>query len=237
MNDSAPSGPVLHRDADPARLAARVADTVAEGLREAIARRGQALLVVSGGATPVPMWQQLRGQALDWSRVSITLADERWVPPLEAASNEGLLRRHLLQDKAASAVFVPLFNGAASPQEGQAETEARLAALPWPADVLVLGMGGDGHTASWFPGRGLPAEDAPGLSMPVDAPDPPNVVVPRLSLTPFALRGAARVLLHLTGADKEPVLARALMPGDPRALPVRRALHGTGAPCQVFYAP
>lgn len=229
-------GAVLHRAADPASLAADVAQAVEAGLREALAERGRATLVVSGGSTPVPMWQRLSTAGLDWSLVTITLADERWVPVDDPASNEGLVRRHLLCNEAAEARWVPLYNGMATPEEAQPSVEARLSTVAWPADVVVLGMGGDGHTASWFPGQVMDAAWQARCAA-VAAPRAPNVPVSRMTLTPRALLDARQMVLHLTGADKEPVLARALAPGDPADLPVRHALHEARAGCHVYFAP
>lgn len=229
-------GSVLHRGADPASLALDVARAVEAGLRQALSERGHATLIVSGGATPVPMWQHLSAAQLDWTLVTITLADERWVPVDDPASNEGLVRRHLLRNEAAWARWVPLYNGKATPQEAQPAVETRLSTIQWPADVVVLGMGGDGHTASWFPGQVMDA-DWQARCAAVDAPAAPNVQVPRMTLTPRTLLDARHLLLHLTGADKEPVLARALTAGNAVELPVRRALHESTSACHVYFAP
>ncbi|HIV70191.1 MAG TPA: 6-phosphogluconolactonase [Candidatus Aquabacterium excrementipullorum] len=229
-------GPVLHRAADAASLAVAVAQAVEAALREALAVRGRATLVVSGGSTPVPMWQRLSQSDLDWTLVTITLADERWVPVDDPASNESLVRRHLLRNEAAWARWVPLYNGMATPQEAQPTVEARLSTIAWPADVVVLGMGGDGHTASWFPGQVMDASWQAHCAA-VDTPRAPNVPAPRMTLTPRTLLDARHMILHLTGADKEPVLARALTPGNTVELPVRRALHESRAVCHVYFAP
>lgn len=235
--DDQDRGPVLHRGADASSLAGEVSALVASALSQALEQRPTALLVLSGGRTPVPVFQRLSTADLPWQRVVVTLADERWVPPDHPDSNARLVSAHLLQGPAAQARFEPLYNGAPTPQAGVAEVEVRLAGLPWPADVAVMGMGGDGHTASWFPGCPVPTEGA-SLCMATPAPKPPNVVQPRLSLTPAALLGARTMILHLTGADKEALLARALMPGgDPVAVPVRRVLHDSATPCHIFHAP
>lgn len=236
---------MLHRGADATEQAREVAALVADQLQQALVRRPRATLVVSGGRTPVAMWQALREAPLDWSRVDITLADERWVPPGHPASNEGLLKQHLLQGPAAQARWWPLFNGAATPTEGLAPLETMLAQGPtWPADVVVLGMGSDGHTASWFPHQPLP--DGGQRCMAVTTPPAPNVEEPRVSLTPAALLSARCLLVHLQGRDKESTLLHALVPPDvdeadevtqALALPIRRALWAPGQTCQVFYTP
>lgn len=243
---SSPSGPVVHLSHDVDSQARDVAEMVAEGLRTALAERPRATLVVSGGKTPVGMWQILRRSPLDWSRVDVTLADERWVPPDDPASNEGMVRQHLLQDEAAQARWVPLYlpaeQGGGTVDAAPALLESRLATLlQWPADVVVLGMGADGHTASWFPGDPLPGDER--LCFAVAAPQAPNVPVPRLSLSPAALLSARCLIVQLQGRDKEAVLMQALQPpqntdGQPldERLPIRRALWAPGGTCQVFYA-
>lgn len=229
---------MLHRGASAEALADDVAAFIARRLEDALSGRAKALLVLSGGSTPVPVFQRLSRVPLDWDRVTVTLADERWVPPDHPASNARLVAEHLLQGAAARARFEPLYNGAPTPLDGEADAETRLGALPWPADVVVMGMGGDGHTASWFPGRPVPSALEGRRCMAVDMPSAPNVPHPRLTLTPAALLQAGTLILHLTGADKEPLLSRALMPeGDALQLPVRRPLHDATTACHVFYAP
>ncbi|HDO30975.1 MAG TPA: 6-phosphogluconolactonase, partial [Desulfobacteraceae bacterium] len=147
----------FHSFADADELAEHLAARVADLLRQAIKARGRATLVVSGGSTPKPLFRALAHQALDWGRVTVTLADERWVDTTAPDSNEGLLRRYLLRDQAGAAKVVGLKNKAATAKEGEKECAQRLAGLPRPFDVVILGMGGDGHTASFFPGaRRLP---------------------------------------------------------------------------------
>lgn len=217
-------------------LAAHVADLLRAGLSE----RGQALLIVSGGSTPVPFFDALARMDLDWSAVTITLADERWVPPQHPDSNERLVRQHLLQGHAAGAFLMPMFNGAATPQEGQAHLDATLSMLPWPADAVVLGMGGDGHTASLFPyAPELPyalIDAGPARCLAVSAPDAPNVPLPRISLNRRALLDARQVVVHITGESKLELLHQALVLGPVEEFPIRAVLHQHQVPCHIFHA-
>ena len=221
-------------------LALDLAGFVAQRLREGLAIRGQALLVVSGGSTPMPFFKALSGMALDWSHVCVTLADERWLPADHADSNERLVREGLLQGAAAQARFLPLFNGAASPEAAQRVLDEALAGLPWPADVVVLGMGGDGHTASLFPHApelaDALAEGEGPRCLPVAVPAPPNVPVPRLSLTRRALLDARHLVIHVTGASKLALIEQAMLDGPVGPWPIRLALHQNQVPCEVFHA-
>lgn len=219
-------------------LATHLAAEAAGRLRAAVEARGVASLVVSGGQTPVPMFQALARQSLDWSRVQVTLADERWVTPDAKNSNERLVREHLLVEEAAKARFVPLKTPAPTPFEGQAECARRLAAMGRPFDVVILGMGEDGHTASLFP-------DAPQLHD-LLVPDSDSLVgavaatgdrEPRMSLSLASLLDARRIFVHLVGDRKAAVLQQALAPGPAAALPIRAVLQQDRVPVDIYRTP
>jgi 6-phosphogluconolactonase len=187
----------------PAALVQTLAGEIGHLLDAALQARGSASLVVSGGTSPIPLFHRLRQLDVDWSRVFITLADERWVDASDPASNEGMVRRELLQDRASTARFVGLKNAAPTPQLGADESWSRLASHPRPFDVLLLGMGDDGHTASLFPGspgiaRALDPHAAPAC-VAMSAPVAPNA---RISLNLAALMQSRRVILHITGEKK-----------------------------------
>lgn len=223
-----------HEETDTTSLDACLAEFVAQRLREALALRNQASLAVSGGKTPAGFLRKLGNMALDWSRVTVTLVDERWVPAEHADSNARLLRETLLNGPAAKAGFIPLFNAAPTPSAGQALCEQQLEKLAWPLDVVVLGMGDDGHTASLFPQApeleiGLTSATRCIAMTPVTAPHP------RISLTLSAIVSARNLLLHLTGQGKRHVLETTLAAPAP-GLPIRRVLEA--APLtHVFWAP
>lgn len=235
--------PVWHEAADAHVLAEVLATWVAACLDEGLSQRGQATLVVSGGSTPVPFFHALRDADLDWSKVTVTLADERAVPTSHADSNTRLVATHLLQGRAARARWLPCFEGAPDPERLAPARDAwatRLAQLSWPVDVVVLGMGSDGHTASLFPRAAeltqALADDAGPLCLIAEVPQAPNVPLRRLSWTPAALLRTRHLAVHTTGLAKRELLQRACAASDVRDMPIRLALWQDRVPCHLFHA-
>jgi len=227
-----------HRFPDPQALAHALSGEIKVDLEEAIAVRGASSLVVSGGRTPRTLFRELSAENLDWSRVRISLADERWVDTASPESNEHLLRETLLQGLASAAHFVGLKNPAPTPEAGAEWAARALTRVPRPFDIVVLGMGEDGHTASLFPGslalsRGLDPAAAPGC-IAVNALTAPHA---RLSLNLSALLDSRRIILHIEGESKWQVYQRARMPGLAAELPVRAILHQKVVPVDIFWAP
>ncbi|PVZ11223.1 MULTISPECIES: 6-phosphogluconolactonase [unclassified Pseudomonas] len=223
-----------HEFTSPPLLAESLAERVVERLRDGIEARGHAALVVSGGRSPVMFFQALARLVLDWSKVTITLADERWVPVTHADSNEGLVKRYLLQGPVAKAHFIGLYRATDSQEESAAQADHALAELG-EIDVLVLGMGDDGHTASLFPASpGLAealAEDNPRRCVPMLAPSVPHQ---RLSMTRSLLAGARYPILSIQGQGKLDTLRTALAGDDLAQMPVRAFLN---APLDIFWCP
>ena len=212
----------LRRHGDPGSLVVALADELAARLAAAVAARGEASLVVPGGRTPQPVFERLRHAALDWSRVTVTLTDERWVDAADAASNEGLVRRALLQGPAAAARFVPLRNAAATAGEGAAAATRALQAITRPFDVVLLGMGDDGHTASLFPlSPGIEAALDPAAVPGCVAMTAPVAPLSRLSLNLAALAQARQHIVLFTGEPKWQVWQAA--DGLPIGLTLRQA--------------
>lgn len=226
---------IEHRHADALASAKALADTVAGQLRAAIAERGLASLVVSGGRSPIPFFAALRVLPLAWSQVWITLADERWVEPASADSNERLLREQLLQDAAAAARLVPLKSAFPTVEAGLAASTSALAAIPRPYDVVVLGMGEDGHTASLFPGStGLPAATAIDDPTLLAAITPLTAPHPRITMRLPTLLMARALHLPLSGPAKLAVYRQALAVNDPMELPIACLLRQDQVTVEVW---
>ncbi|TPJ41537.1 6-phosphogluconolactonase [Mesorhizobium sp. B2-3-13] len=222
--------------ADRPQLASALAAKVADRLTRAIDRRGTALLAVSGGTTPAKFFADLSAAPIAWDKVIVTLVDERFVPASSPRSNAGLVAAILLQNAAKAARFVPLYHEAAGIEDAATSDDAALRSLPWPLDVVVLGMGPDGHTASFFPD----ADDLPKLLdpasdrmiLPVHAK---SAGEPRLTLTLARIIDADFLALHIEGEDKRVAFDNAVAPG-PRK-PIRAVLDASPKPVEVFWAP
>lgn len=225
-----------HRFDDSHELADALASQIASDLNQALGERGSASLAVSGGSTPLALFNALSSIDLDWSRVTVLPVDERWVDEDDAQSNARLIRQQLLRKRATAARFISLKHPTSQPQAAQEACNARLATLEQPLDVVVLGMGLDGHTASLFP-------DAPELADALastrccHALSPASQPTLRMSLTPALLNAARRRVLHIEGEDKRQVLDAVL--ADPQALryPIAMALTAeAAAPLQIYWA-
>jgi len=214
-----------------ADLPAALAQDIATRLQAAIDERGQAVLTVSGGKSPIALFEALRILPIPWHQVTITLADERCVANTHADSNALLVRSHLLKDQARAARLVPMIADdlpLSTPAQMAAQATTSLRDLGG-ADVLVLGMGTDGHTASLFP-------DAPNLPLAMDlmqAPacvaielkDPPaNAPYARITQNLRMLLRARHIVLPISGDDKRAVLAHA-QAAPSLALPISKILH------------
>lgn len=225
--------PTEHLFADGAQAAADLATRIATLLGDAIATRGTASIALSGGRSPKPVLEALATTPLDWSKVVVTLVDERWVAPDAPDSNERLLRETLLTGPAAAARFVPMKNDATDAYAGQPAVEAAFAAIPWPLDIVLLGMGEDGHTASLFPAA---VELANGLTSAARtiAVTPPAAPHQRLSLTASAILASRHIFLQISGAAKKAVYDNALKDGPVEQLPIRLALLQDKTPIEIW---
>ncbi len=194
--------PVIHRFADADGLAVASAELVRERLDAAIARAGKASLALAGGKTPQPLHQHLAKLPLDWARIHIYFGDERCVPPDHESSNYRAARESLLDHVPIPPAQIHRIEGERPPAEAASSYNVLITAAQ-PIDVIVLGMGDDGHTASLFPGESDPPEGA--LAAATHGPVPPHK---RVTLTLPAIRAARTVILQVTGANKAKRLAQ-----------------------------
>jgi 6-phosphogluconolactonase len=224
------------RTSNQSELTAKLADEIEHRLREAVAERGYASMVVSGGNTPRPLFEILSRRRLPWKQITVTLADERWVEPLSVDSNEFMLRETLLRNEAAEAQFIPLKNLSNTAVEGQAECQAALTRMIRPFDLVILGMGDDGHTASLFP-------KVSGATLDTNKPDlcasiqPESAPYERMSLSASALLASQKIFLHIVGDNKWRVYQAAISPGNIDDMPVRLVLHQHNIPVEVYWSP
>lgn len=228
----------LHRFDNRNTLVKALCWQIAQTLEHAVQMRGQASLVVSGGSTPVPLLRALADTDLPWASVVVSLADERWVDEQHADSNAALVRRELLQNYASTARFVSLKYPAADAFEAQTKVSRLLRTSIVPIDMIVLGMGLDGHTASLFP-------HARGLAQALDVHSElvchgiavPGMPYTRMSLGLATILQARRRVLHIEGDDKYQCLQQALQAGAVEAMPVRAILHDCTTETDIYYAP
>lgn len=208
-----------------------LAGHLARRLATDVSQYGQASLAVSGGSTPTGLFRQLSGCELDWAKVWLTLVDERCVAPDSPDSNEKLVREHLLQNRAACARFIGMADGSA---EDLTVLVREIAAMPRPFSAVVLGMGADGHTASWFPqAANLATLLDPANPEDVARTDPVTAPHRRLTLTLAAVLNSREIIIHITGEAKRAVLENALSHG----CPVAAVLDQRTTPVTVWWAP
>ena len=213
-----------------------LADEVSDRLRQSIQKQGQGSLVLSGGRTPMGFFHQLSQQVLDWSKVTVTLADERWVNADHKDSNEKLVKENLLINEAHCAKFLSLKNSAETAVSGESEVEAELSKYGQ-FTVVILGMGDDGHTASLFPGAdALFAGLALNSGRSCIAVTPTEAPHERISMTLPRLLNTERLIVHISGQNKQKVLDQANAGNNVEELPIRAILQQTQVPATVFWA-
>ena len=219
-------------------LAEALALAVSGILAGGIATRGNAVLAVSGGSTPKKFFERLSHVPLEWSRVTVLLVDERIVPPNNERANAKLVAENLLINKAKDANFEPFVVDGASPEDCARKSSVALEQSGRQIDALVLGMGTDGHTASFFPNGDKLADalnmDGEALVLPMQAE---GAGEPRLTLTLPPVLDARFIALHIEGAEKQTVLDAALGGSDASEMPIRAVLQHTKKQVQLFWAP
>lgn len=228
----------MHIFENSADLAATLSADVATKLAAAIAEKGMASIAVSGGSTPKAFFRALSTAPIDWEKVTITLVDERFVPEDNPRSNHLLVKENLLKGPAASARFIPLYQKVETAEEAAEIVTNKVSAASLPFDVVVLGMGTDGHTASFFPGGDT-------LAKALDKATPTGVMAmhaegageARLTFTFSSLENAGLLVLHIEGEGKKDVLNTALAGTDEAEMPIRAVLTRASSPVEIYWAP
>lgn len=234
MHDDLPQN--LHQFESTFDLVEALAQRITTNLTAAIAQRGNATLALSGGSTPKPLLEHLSQLPIEWAKVTITQVDERWLDESHPDSNARLIRQYLLKNQASAAQFVSMKTGENSPFTAEASASQKLSAFSQGIDVIVLGMGDDGHTASFFPGADTLATALDlANELTCVAVTPPVAPHPRMTLSLAAVLRARHLYLHITGEQKLRVLQQAACPGPDAELPIRSVLFRAQPPVQIYY--
>ena len=216
-------------------LAIHLTQDIKQMFIELIDSNMRSSLAVSGGSTPINLFQKVSKLNIQWESIDITLIDDRWVEPTHKDSNELLVRKNLLRNNALNANFIPLKNSSNSAKDGQALSEKSLGILRNPLDLAILGMGNDGHTASLFPC----SEDLP-LAMDINnkskciAVNPNTAPYERISLTRSMICKSRNIVLYIVGEQKLETLEKAIKNKDPNIMPIYAFLeHGLS----IYWSP
>lgn len=207
-------------------FAGTAARMIADSIDEAIAAGGECALALCGGSTPVPVYQELAARAIRWADVAIYFGDERAVPPAHPDSNFGMARHALLDRVAIPAPRIHRMEAERDDVDAAATEYDRL--LPARLDLLLLGVGPDGHTASLFPNSPALGETNRRVLAVASPPPPLQPQVRRMTITPAVIAAARRVVVLVRGGEKARLLQRILEgPEQPITLPAQLARRGT----------
>lgn len=219
-------------------LADAVAGDAGFIIESAIDARGASLIAVPGGSTGPAIFPKLAAQKLPWKKVTIVPTDDRLVPMDDDRSNVRQIAKAFL---AAGARVIPIATEIADYKLAGNSADARLQDFPWPPDLVWLGMGKDGHTASIFAGPDLQAAlDAPKARRAIGVlpdPLPKEAPVARVTLTRAAILSARTVLITITGDEKRALLEQAIADGQSSKLPIGRILAEAEQPIDIHWCP
>ncbi|KRC81874.1 6-phosphogluconolactonase [Sphingomonas sp. Root241] len=223
-------------DAD--EMAAAVAGDVQFIIESAIDARGAAVVALAGGKTPLPIYEKLAAAKLDWKRVTIVPGDDRLVPLGDPLSNVTAIGKVFIPR---GARVIPLISATVADYKAAGRAaDAILQDLHWPLDLCLLGVGGDGHCASIFPGpdfdealNGPKERRATGV---MPDPLPPEAPVARVTLSKAAIVSARALMIAVTGQAKRDVLEQAIAQGASSNYPVGRVLADVELPVDIHWS-
>src|SRR6476620_5115151 len=221
-----------------AEMADAVVGDIGFAIAAALETRGEALIALPGGESPAPILERLAAASIDWRGVTIIPTDDRMVAADNPLSNVAMIARHL-EPKGARVLPLTL-DGEGDYRMAGKIADARLSGLNWPLDLVWLGVGIDGHTASIFPGPDLkdaldgpPARKAVGV---MPDPLPPEAPVARVTLSRAGIVSSRILLLTCSGAEKRAIVERALEDGPLSATPIGRVLAAAESPIYVHWS-
>jgi 6-phosphogluconolactonase len=212
-------------------------------LDSATQHRESVSMLVSGGSSPELLYQQLSSVELDWQKIQVALVDERWVGVDHEGSNESFITKNLLVNRAAEAKFIPMKTEAETAVLGKRYCEQCYRQLPQPFDLVILGMGSDGHTASLFPhARGLDkaldvTDKTLCAAITANATEVTGELTERMSLSVYGLLQSRQLHLLILGKEKLAAYKRALVNDDVMATPISALLRQNEIPISVYWAP
>ena len=219
-------------------MADAVAGDVGFIVESAVDARNASLIAIPGGSAAQPIFQVLAAKKLPWKQLTIIPTDERLVPMDDERSNVRAIAKTFLPN---GARVIPIAADIADYKLAGNSADARLQDLPWPPDLVWLGMGEDGHTAALFAGPDLQdALDAPKARRAVGVmpdPMPQDAPVPRITLTRAAILSARTILITITGDRKRELLEGAIEDGQSSRLPIGRLLAELDQPIDIHWAP
>jgi 6-phosphogluconolactonase len=222
---------------EPAAMARRVADEVQSIIGSAIEARGSAFIALPGGGTPVPIFAELAAREIQWSLVTLLPTDDRLVPIDDPLSNAGLIRTWF---GGTGARLVTLFDGGGSGDDAGRAADRKLRTLRWPLDLVWLGMGEDGHTASILPGpdfdAALSGQTTRLACVVTPDPLPAEAPVARVTLIRAALVATRSLILTITGEKKRAVAEQAMEDGPLSSLAIGRVLGSAPVPAEIYWS-
>ncbi len=210
---------------------------IANKLSKDIREFGSASLVVSGGSTPKNLFNKLSNEQLDWSKVSVLLVDERFLPNGHKDQNGEMVKNELLINHAAKSNFIPMVFDPSDESNNLNMAIDALASVKQPFSAVILGMGTDGHTASLFPDspqlNEAMSEDNNRLLMNISTPSSPYK---RITFTRNALLNTSNLYLHCYGYDKKKILDQIRSAVNHTNYPIAQFIHQTEADTKIYWA-